>query len=112
MVVLQGASWIPMTQISHGIILAACSVLHSRKTGGISKPVDFGKTDVDMLTHFGQMEKALPLAAWVVPGHTDDQITIYAGLVARVVGRVADGVGQNAYALRTEANPLYIKQHR
>lgn len=66
----------------------------------------FGQTEVDMLTIAANGE-TLTIAAWVVPGHTDENITIYAGYGRNGIGRVADNVGQNAYTLRTSAHPLY-----
>jgi len=45
--------------------------------------------------------------ALMVPGHADGAITVHLGFGRRVEGgRVAAGVGFNAYALRTSTNPL------
>jgi len=93
----------PMTKITWDNV-ALLSPSTAEKLGISTRR--FGQTDVDMLTISANGE-SFTIAAWVVPGHTDDNITIYAGYGRQGVGRVADGVGQNAYALRTEANPLY-----
>lgn len=38
---------------------------------------------------------------WVLPGHADDSITVHFGYGRTRAGRVGDGIGFNAYAIRT-----------
>jgi molybdopterin-containing oxidoreductase family iron-sulfur binding subunit len=38
---------------------------------------------------------------WITPGHADESLTIHFGYGRTRAGRIADGVGFNAYALRT-----------
>jgi molybdopterin-containing oxidoreductase family iron-sulfur binding subunit len=42
---------------------------------------------------------------WVMPGHADDSVTVHLGFGRTRAGRVGDGVGFNAYALRTSDAP-------
>ena len=44
-------------------------------------------------------------AVWIVPGHADDCVTAYLGYGRERAGRVGDGVGFNAYELRTSDQP-------
>lgn len=64
-----------------------------------------GKDETDLLT-IKVDGKVLTLAAWILPGHADDSITIHAGYGRLELGRVAnalpedaDSVGFNAYKL-------------
>ncbi len=54
------------------------------------------------LRHDGRSVRA-PI--WIVPGHTDDAVTLTLGYGRRRVGRVGDGVGANAYVVRTLSAP-------
>jgi molybdopterin-containing oxidoreductase family iron-sulfur binding subunit len=56
------------------------------------------------LTYQGRKVKA---PVWIQPGHADDSITVYLGHGRRHAGRVASGVGFNAYALRTKDAPWF-----
>jgi MoCo/4Fe-4S cofactor protein with predicted Tat translocation signal len=58
----------------------------------------------DLLTvsHDGRM---ITVPAWVEPGHAQESITIGLGLGRQKAGRVGNGVGVNAYALRGSAAP-------
>jgi molybdopterin-containing oxidoreductase family iron-sulfur binding subunit len=49
--------------------------------------------------------RKLTAPVWVLPGHADDSITVHFGYGRAHVGRVADGIGFNAYALRTSDAP-------
>jgi MoCo/4Fe-4S cofactor protein with predicted Tat translocation signal len=42
---------------------------------------------------------------WIMPGHADESITVHFGYGRTRAGKVADGVGFNAYALRGSASP-------
>lgn len=45
--------------------------------------------------------------AFAIPGHPDDAVTLYLGYGRRNGGRVAGGLGFNAYAIRTSSAPLF-----
>lgn len=45
--------------------------------------------------------------AWIVPGHPDDTVTVHLGYGRARAGRVGDGLGFNAYALRTSTAPWF-----
>lgn len=51
--------------------------------------------------------RTLELAAWILPGHADNSVTITTGFGREAIGRVADGVSFNANNLLTSANPLF-----
>src|SRR5207302_5212602 len=40
-------------------------------------------------------------AVWVMPGHADESLTVHFGYGRTSAGKVADGIGFNAYALRS-----------
>lgn len=44
---------------------------------------------------------------WIMPGHTDNAVTVYLGYGRWRVGRVGTGTGFNAYALRTSESPWF-----
>ena len=44
---------------------------------------------------------------WMQPGHADDSVTVHLGFGRTSAGRVGNGVGFNAYALRTSDAPLF-----
>jgi molybdopterin-containing oxidoreductase family iron-sulfur binding subunit len=44
---------------------------------------------------------------WVLPGHADDSITVQFGYGRSHLGRVANGIGYNAYVLRTSDSPWF-----
>ena len=44
---------------------------------------------------------------WIQPGHPDDSVTVALGFGRTVAGRVGNGVGFNAYALRTSDAPWF-----
>jgi molybdopterin-containing oxidoreductase family iron-sulfur binding subunit len=48
---------------------------------------------------FAGRQVAAPV--WILPGHADEAITVHLGFGRERVGRVGNGVGFNAYALRT-----------
>ena len=45
--------------------------------------------------------------AFAIPGHPDDAVTLYLGYGRRNGGRVAGGLGFNAYTIRTSSAPLF-----
>jgi MoCo/4Fe-4S cofactor protein with predicted Tat translocation signal len=51
--------------------------------------------------------ETIEIAAWVLPGHADNSITLSVGYGRQNVGRVADGVGVNTYPLRTSEASLF-----
>jgi MoCo/4Fe-4S cofactor protein with predicted Tat translocation signal len=57
-------------------------------------------TDVVRLSYGG---RSLDAAAWIVPGHADDSVTLHLGYGRTRAGRVGSGIGANAYLLRTSA---------
>jgi molybdopterin-containing oxidoreductase family iron-sulfur binding subunit len=50
-------------------------------------------------------ERSLRAPVWIVPGHPDDAVTVHLGYGRTKVGRVGQGAGFNAYALRTSDAP-------
>ena len=56
------------------------------------------------LTYRGRKIKA---PVWMQPGHADDAITLHLGHGRQHAGHVAEGVGFNAYALRTADAPWF-----
>jgi MoCo/4Fe-4S cofactor protein with predicted Tat translocation signal len=61
-------------------------------------------TDVVELRYEGRSVQA---PAWIVPGHADDCVTVHFGYGRTRAGRVGNGTGFNAYALRTSHAPCF-----
>jgi MoCo/4Fe-4S cofactor protein with predicted Tat translocation signal len=49
--------------------------------------------------------RAVAAPIWIVPGHADNSVTVYLGHGRNRAGRVGNGVGFNAYAIRPSATP-------
>jgi Fe-S-cluster-containing dehydrogenase component len=49
-------------------------------------------------------DNKLELPIWILPGHADDSISLTLGYGRENAGRIGDGVGFNAYKLRTTKN--------
>ncbi len=58
--------------------------------------------DVVVLSFDG---KELEAPVWILPGHADNSITVELGYGQKDLGRIADGVGYNAFQLRNSTNP-------
>ncbi|HYT54742.1 MAG TPA: TAT-variant-translocated molybdopterin oxidoreductase [Verrucomicrobiae bacterium] len=61
-------------------------------------------TDVIELRYEG---RSLRAPAWIVPGHADECITLHLGYGRTRAGKVGNGTGFNAYAIRTANAPYY-----
>jgi MoCo/4Fe-4S cofactor protein with predicted Tat translocation signal len=51
--------------------------------------------------------RTLRAPAWIVPGHADDCVTLHLGYGRTRAGKVGNGTGFNAYAIRTASAPNY-----
>jgi Fe-S-cluster-containing dehydrogenase component len=60
--------------------------------------------DLVELNYRGRKVKA---PVWMVPGHPDESVTVHLGYGRTSAGRVGNGVGFNAYALRTSDAPSF-----
>src|SRR5882724_2676120 len=60
--------------------------------------------DLVELNYRGRKVKA---PVWMVPGHADESVTVHLGYGRTSAGRVGNGVGFNAYALRTSDAPSF-----
>jgi MoCo/4Fe-4S cofactor protein with predicted Tat translocation signal len=61
-------------------------------------------TDLVELRYEG---RSLRAPAWIVPGHADECVTLHLGYGRTRAGKVGNGTGFNAYALRTANAPNY-----
>ena len=57
------------------------------------------------LTHKAAPGRVVRAPVWIVPGHADRSVTIHLGYGRSRSGRVGNGVGFNAYELRTSRTP-------
>ncbi|PKD44207.1 TAT-variant-translocated molybdopterin oxidoreductase [Rhodohalobacter barkolensis] len=88
----------PMTKITwDNVALMSPSTAESL---GIPPEQNFKSNDVPMV-RISAGGNTLEIAAWVLPGHADDSITLTTGYGRNNVGRVADGVGVDTYPLRS-----------
>src|SRR5687767_6802499 len=60
--------------------------------------------DVIAIQHEG---RSLNVPVWIVPGHAKDSITVFVGYGRTRAGRIGNGAGFNAYALRGSTNPYF-----
>ncbi len=51
--------------------------------------------------------RTITAPAWIVPGHPNDSVTVLLGWGRTRAGRVGDGIGYNAYKLRTSDAPWF-----
>jgi MoCo/4Fe-4S cofactor protein with predicted Tat translocation signal len=86
----------PATAKALGVELGAYS--HGGEHGGYHQPV------VEL--SLGELKVKTPV--WIVPGHADHSVTVYLGSGRRNAGKVGNGVGFDAYGLRTSANPWFV----
>jgi molybdopterin-containing oxidoreductase family iron-sulfur binding subunit len=52
-------------------------------------------------------ERSVRAPIWITPGHADEAITVHLGYGRTHAGQVGNGVGFNAYALRTSTAPWF-----
>ena len=97
----------PMTKITWDNV-GMVSLKTAEKLGVFSQINKTGEGEADLVeikTDAGTLE--IPI--WVVPGHADDSITISLGYGRNNIGRIADGVGFNAYNLISEDAPNFAQ---
>src|SRR5439155_7853309 len=51
--------------------------------------------------------RTLKAPLWILPGHPDDSVTVHLGHGRTHAGKVGNGVGFNAYSLRTSQAPWF-----
>jgi molybdopterin-containing oxidoreductase family iron-sulfur binding subunit len=70
-------------------------------------PATAGRLELESedVIELGYRGRVLTLPVWVTPGHADDAVTVHLGHGRTRAGRVGDGTGVNAYALRTSDAP-------
>src|SRR5579884_438452 len=78
-------------KIGHG------SYGHGGEHGGYDQPV----------VELRLGDRTLRAAAWVLPGHADDSVTVHLGHGRTDAGKVGSGVGFNAYPMRTTRQPWF-----
>jgi molybdopterin-containing oxidoreductase family iron-sulfur binding subunit len=74
---------------------------------GIAPAPRTSKGSVTDVVGLRYRDRAVTAPAWIVPGHPDDVVTVHLGYGRSRAGRVGDGVGFNAYALRTSDAPWF-----
>jgi molybdopterin-containing oxidoreductase family iron-sulfur binding subunit len=75
-----------------------------RATNTSGGPHGATSTEVVELRFHGRLVRA---PVWVMPGHADGSVTVYLGHGRTSAGKVGDGVGFNAYALRRSDFPWF-----
>lgn len=53
--------------------------------------------------------RSVEMAAWVLPGHADNAVTVTTGFGRNDIGRVANGVGFNSWSVVSTSNPLFAR---
>lgn len=94
----------PMTKITWDNV--ALMSPNTAESLGIPPERSFKSNDVPTL-RISAGGQTIEIAAWVLPGHADNSITLTAGYGRENLGRVADGVGVDTYPLRTSDAMLY-----
>ncbi len=95
----------PMTKITWDNV----ALLSPNTAGRIGVPSSrtFGDPKMQVIRIETETGEQAEIAAWVLPGHADNSITIYTGYGRQQVGRVADQVGVNTYPLRSTESRLF-----
>ncbi len=96
----------PMTKITWDNV--ALLSPNTAERFGLPPARKFGDPDQQVIRITTQTGAQVEIAAWVLPGHADNSITIYTGYGRRKIGRVADQVGVDIYPLRSSDNSLFI----
>ena len=95
----------PMTKITWDNV--ALLSPNTAERFGIPPARKFGDPDQQVIRIATQSGEQTEIAAWVLPGHADNSITLYSGYGRRQIGRVADQVGVNINPLRSSGNRLF-----
>jgi MoCo/4Fe-4S cofactor protein with predicted Tat translocation signal len=74
---------------------------------GLPSPQETSRGAVSPIIELQYKERRLRAPAWIVPGHPDDSVTVHLGYGRTRVGRVGNGAGFSAYALRTSGAPWF-----
>jgi len=95
----------PLTKLTWGNA-AIMSPATAGKLGGfrIEETGHGHEAEVVELRYRGRSVRA---PVWIVPGHADDAVTVHLGYGRTRAGRVGNGVGFDAYALRTSEAPWF-----
>ncbi len=83
----------PVTKLTWG---NAAFISHST-----AKDLNVKNRDVISIQNGGE---SLNLPVWIMPGHADNSISVELGYGRTIAGRVGNGVGANAYAIRHTAS--------
>jgi molybdopterin-containing oxidoreductase family iron-sulfur binding subunit len=70
----------------------------------LAERMGLANEDVIELSYRG---RSLRAPVWIAPGHADGAVTVTLGYGRTHAGRVGDGVGYNAYAIRTSDAPWF-----
>ncbi len=95
----------PMTKITWDNV--ALLSPNTAERFGVPPTRTFGDPNQEVIRITTETGAETELAAWVMPGHADNSITIYTGYGRRQIGRVADGAGVNTWPLRTVDHRLF-----
>ena len=79
---------------------ALMSPATAQKLGGF-RTVETGAGHVTDVVELRLGGRVLKVPIWILPGHPDDSVTLHLGYGRTRAGRVGDGAGSSAYALRT-----------
>jgi molybdopterin-containing oxidoreductase family iron-sulfur binding subunit len=63
---------------------------------------------VEDVIEIKQGDRSIQIPVWITPGQADDSITVTLGYGRTAGGRVAEGAGANAFAIRTMQAPYFL----
>jgi MoCo/4Fe-4S cofactor protein with predicted Tat translocation signal len=89
----------PLTKLTWGNA-ALMSPRTAQRLGGFSVD-ETGAGHVAELVGLRYRGRSVEAPVWILPGHPDDSVTVHLGFGRTRAGRVGDGVGFDAYRLRT-----------
>ena len=69
-----------------------------------AKKLSFKNRDLATLQYSG---RSIEMPVWILPGQADNTVILNLGYGRQAAGRVGNGVGFNAYALRTSSAPYF-----
>jgi molybdopterin-containing oxidoreductase family iron-sulfur binding subunit len=89
----------PLTKLTWGNA-ALMSPKTAERLGGF-RIEETGAGHVAEVVELRYRGRSVEAPVWILPGHPDDSVTVHLGFGRTRAGRVGDGVGFDAYALRT-----------
>jgi molybdopterin-containing oxidoreductase family iron-sulfur binding subunit len=91
----------PLTRLTWG----NAAIVSENTAKRLGLEVRVGRHAVSDVVNLVFKDRSLTIPVWIQPGQADDTVTIHLGYGRTRAGRVGNGLGANAYSLRTSDSP-------